>query len=123
MNHIEARDTLFIASGNPENRERPSSGMDASHRAGAPGFLKVLDGSKLVLPDYAGNNLFNTIGNLLVDPRAGLLFVDFSSGALLQLSGTTRIDWDSARVGQYEGARRLIEFELREFVWLEPQAS
>jgi len=63
--------------------------MDASHRGGEPGFVQVLDDNHLLWPDYAGNNHFNTLGNLLVDSRVGLLFVDFAGGHLLQLSGRT----------------------------------
>jgi ferredoxin-NADP reductase len=93
--------------------------MDASHRGGPLGFVTVVDDRTLIIPDYKGNNHFNTIGNLVVDPRAGLLFVDFETGALLQLTGEAEIDWDSPAVADYPGARRLIRFTIEEANLLE----
>ena len=115
---IAAADTFFIASGHRGAGEDPAFGMDASHRGGDPGFVRVLDERHLVFPDYAGNNHYNTIGNLLVDPRAGLLFVDFATGGLLQLTGRTRIDWDSEALADVPGARRLVHFEVEASVEL-----
>ena len=107
---IRAADTLFIATGHRGEGEDPAFGMDASHRGGRPGFVRVEDDQTLLIPDYSGNNHFNTIGNLELDPRAGLLFVDFETGGMLQLSGRTEIDWDSDEVRSFPGARRLIRF-------------
>ena len=115
---IERADTFFIASGYRGDDAARFNGMDASHRGGAPGFVQVLDDARLRFPDYAGNNHFNTIGNLAVDPRAGLLFVDFVTGSLLQLTGRTTIDWDSPEVAKVPGARRLITFEVEAVVEL-----
>jgi hypothetical protein len=80
--------------------------------------VRVASATQLVFPDYAGNNHFNTIGNLLLDPRAGLLFVDFATGSLLQLTGHTTIDWDSEAVARIPAARRLVYFEIEEIVEL-----
>ena len=113
---IATADTFFIASGYRGEGESATFGMDASHRGGDRGFVQVLDDTRLRFPDYAGNNHFNTIGNLLLDPRAGYLFVDFASGSLLQLTGTTSIDWDSADLAKFPGARRLITLEIEEIV-------
>ncbi len=115
---ISQADTFFIASGHPGHGDDPAFGMDASHRGGDPGFVRVLDETRLVFPDYAGNNHFNTIGNLVLDPRAGLLFVDFATGSLLQLTVRTTIDWGSAAVAGVPGARRLITFDIEEVVKL-----
>jgi ferredoxin-NADP reductase/predicted pyridoxine 5'-phosphate oxidase superfamily flavin-nucleotide-binding protein len=114
---IERADTFFIASGHRAG-DAAYFGMDASHRGGEPGFVQVLDEHTLVWPDYAGNNLFNTLGNLLLDPRVGLLFVDFEHGHLLQLSGRAAIDWDSAEVAQTPGARRLVTVTIEAVVEL-----
>ena len=92
---IREADTFFIATGHRGEGDDPRFGMDASHRGGEPGFVRVEGDRRLVFPDYAGNNHFNTIGNLVVDPRAGLLFVDFESGGMLQLTGHAEIDWES----------------------------
>ena len=115
---ISSADTFFIASGHQGERESPTYGMDASHRGGEPGFVEVVSKTRIQFPDYAGNNHFNTIGNLLLDPRAGFLFVDFASGSLLQLTGRTTIDWDSDAVATIPGARRLVALDIEEIVEL-----
>ncbi len=116
---IEGADTFFIATGHRGEGENPTFGMDASHRGGEPGFVRVEGERHVVFPDYAGNSHYNTIGNLVMDPRAGILFVDFERGGLLQLTGRVRIDWDSPELERFPGARRLVHFELDEAVELE----
>jgi predicted pyridoxine 5'-phosphate oxidase superfamily flavin-nucleotide-binding protein len=92
---IARSDTLFVAS-----RSRSSvgddGGLDMSHRGGQPGFVAV-NGDALTVPDFRGNRFFNTLGNLLGDPRASLLFLDFTAGDILQLQGTVTIDWTDRR--------------------------
>ncbi len=85
---IASADTFFIASWHP------GGGADASHRGGRPSFVRVLDERTLEFSDYPGNNMFNTLGNLERYPRAGLLFVRFETGDLLQLTGRARILWE-----------------------------
>jgi ferredoxin-NADP reductase/predicted pyridoxine 5'-phosphate oxidase superfamily flavin-nucleotide-binding protein len=116
---IRCADTFFIATGFRGEGDSETFGMDASHRGGAAGFVRVEGPREIVFPDYAGNNHFNTLGNLLLDPRAGFLFVDFERGDLLQLTGRVRIDWDSAEVARFDGARRLVYLEIEEVVSLE----
>lgn len=99
---IGAADTLFVASVGPGGR------ADASHRGGPPGFVAVLDADHLVLPDYGGNAMFNTLGNLAVDPRVGLVVPDFARGRLLQLTGTATIDWRPDAVAAHPGAERVV---------------
>jgi ferredoxin-NADP reductase/predicted pyridoxine 5'-phosphate oxidase superfamily flavin-nucleotide-binding protein len=115
---IASADTLFVASGYRGEGESPTFGMDASHRGGDPGFVRLEHDTRLIFPDYAGNNHFNTLGNLALDARAGLLFVDFATGSLLQLTGHTTIDWDSEAVARIPGARRLVIFDVEEVVEL-----
>ncbi|MGI9423599.1 MAG: pyridoxamine 5'-phosphate oxidase family protein, partial [Hyphomicrobiaceae bacterium] len=115
---IASADTFFIASGYRDDGENPTFGMDASHRGGDRGFVRVLNDKQLQFPDYAGNNHYNTIGNLVVDSRAGYLFVDFESGNLLQLTGTASIDWDSEELDTFPGARRLVTLEIEEIIEL-----
>jgi uncharacterized protein len=81
-------DTLVIASFHPEG------GADASHRGGFPGFVRVVGDDRLVFPDYSGNNMFNTLGNLVGYPRAGLLFVDFTTGDVLQVTARAKVEPD-----------------------------
>ncbi|MBD2034834.1 pyridoxamine 5'-phosphate oxidase family protein [Leptolyngbya sp. FACHB-321] len=102
-------DTFFIASSHPD-------GADVSHRGGNPGFVQVVKANKLVFPDYAGNNMFNTLGNLFQQPQAGLLFLDFEQGNTLQLTGTAQIIWDSEALAAFAGAQRLIEFEVSQAI-------
>lgn len=106
---ISRSDTMFVAS--------VSSGrkVDVSHRGGRPGFVKSTqegESTVLTMPDYSGNNLFMTLGNLAQDPRAGLAIVDFESGALLSLTGTTSIAWDGADLASFDGAERLVRFTV-----------
>lgn len=85
---------------------RPHRAVDVSHRGGRPGFVHV-EGDRLTIPDFAGNLHFNTLGNLIANPRAGLLFVDFETGDQLQLSGRTGIVTDAHAVASHPGAERL----------------
>jgi uncharacterized protein len=113
---IERADTLFIATAHPE------AGSDVSHRGGRPGFVCVENEKRLLFPDYRGNNMFNTLGNLELNPHAGLLFPDFESGSALQLSGNARVLWDDPRMKQFEGAQRLVEFDIERVIDL-PEAT
>lgn len=103
---IQQADTFFIASYHPQG------GADASHRGGHPGFVRVLKKNELVFPDYAGNNMFNTLGNLVENPQAGLLFINFATGDTLQLTGKAAIALNSKKALQFAGANRLIEFQI-----------
>jgi predicted pyridoxine 5'-phosphate oxidase superfamily flavin-nucleotide-binding protein len=107
---IEHADTFFIASA------QEGSGADASHRGGLSGFVRVMGERTLRFPDYAGNNMFQTLGNISTDPRVGLLFVDFESGTTLQLTGRARILWDREDFHELPGAERAVEVEIEEVV-------
>lgn len=112
---IEQADTLFIAtaySGNGEQAGR-AGGVDVSHRGGKPGFVRVEADGTLTVPDFVGNYFFNTLGNLVVNPRAGLLFIDFDNGDLLYLAVTADIIWDGPEVQSFVGARRLMRFKVQ----------
>lgn len=103
---INQADTFFVAS------YHAGSGADVSHRGGFGGFVQVLDEKTLVWPEYNGNGMFNTLGNIVQNPRIGLLFIDFDSGNTLQLTGAARIEWEKEKVTAFPGAERLVEFEL-----------
>jgi hypothetical protein len=107
---VEHADTFFLATAHP------AVGADVSHRGGRPGFVRASDERTLVWPDYAGNTMFMSLGNLAVNPHAGLLFVDFDSGTTLQLTGRARVDWDAARAAEFPGAQRVVELEIDETV-------
>ncbi|MFD3733389.1 pyridoxamine 5'-phosphate oxidase family protein [Streptomyces sp. NPDC058632] len=104
-------DTFFIATADAQGR------ADASHRGGHPGFLRVLSPTRLRWPDYTGNAMFLTLGNLLVNPRAGLVVPDYRTGDTLHLAGTAEIVWDAGAT-ESAGTGRSVEFTVTEVVEL-----
>jgi predicted pyridoxine 5'-phosphate oxidase superfamily flavin-nucleotide-binding protein len=110
---IRRADTFFVAS--YADMADDHRQVDVSHRGGPPGFVRI-DGQSLVIPDYAGNLFFNTLGNIVVNPRAGLTFVDFETGGLLQLTGDAFIV-DAAAMDLLPGAERMWRFTPRKVVW------
>lgn len=115
---IAMADTLFVAS------RHPTFGADVSHRGGNPGFVRVLDATTLRVPDYRGNGMFNTLGNLRVDPRAGMVIPDFERGRMLQLTGATTLSFDSKDAEQTSGGTgRYWDFRVERFVETSMPAS
>lgn len=112
---ISQADTLFIGSGFLRGENADANGYDASHRNGRPGFVHIDSSTRLRVPDYPGNQFFNTIGNLQKDPRVGLLFVDFATGDLLHLSGTATIDWQASKMGDAL-AQRSIDVDVNNVI-------
>lgn len=109
---IRAADTFFIATAVQEQGGDGRHGVDVSHRGGKPGFVGIEDAHNLIFPDFVGNFFFNTIGNLLVHPRSGLLFVDFASGDLLYLAATAQVIWDGPLVENFAGAQRAVRLHV-----------
>jgi hypothetical protein len=118
---IERSDTFFIATASRRaglGQARPDEteeGIDVSHRGGPRGFVRASDDgptTRLTWPDYRGNFMFNTLGNLEVNPRAGLLFVDFERGAVCSLTGTAEVVWDGPEVRAFQRAERLVRFQV-----------
>ncbi len=114
---ISTADTFFVAS--HSRAGLVDGGFDVSHRGGQPGFVRI-DDDELLVPDFRGNRFFNTLGNLLGDPRAGLLFVDFATGDLLQLQGIVAIDW-AAGAAAPTGTQRQWRCRI-ERGWRRPRA-
>ncbi|MDF0729122.1 pyridoxamine 5'-phosphate oxidase family protein [Pseudomonas entomophila] len=110
---IEQANTFFVASYVTHDDGQRS--VDVSHRGGRSGFVRV-EGNRLTVPDYAGNLHFNTLGNLLANPRAGLLFIDFLTGDVLQLNGRTEVILNSPLIAAFEGAQRLWTLEVEQVV-------
>lgn len=102
---ISRIDTFFVGSADPEGN------ADASHRGGNPGFLQVLSPNRLRWPDYRGNSMFMTLGNISANPRCGLLIPDWDTGTTLQLTGTAEIIWD-------EGPQCSVEFSVDQVIEL-----
>ncbi|AKS31465.1 pyridoxamine 5'-phosphate oxidase family protein [Mycolicibacterium goodii] len=100
---IESADTFFVAT------QADPYGTDASHRGGHPGFVTTSSAHRLSWPEYSGNLMYMTLGNLQVDARAGLLFVDWEQGATLQLTGRARTDWE----------RQVVDFDIEQVVQID----
>ncbi|MFI2317027.1 pyridoxamine 5-phosphate oxidase [Streptomyces sp. CB00072] len=103
---LRAADTFFVATASDRGD------ADASHRGGNPGFVQVLTSRLLRWPDYAGNGMFLTLGNLELNPAAGLLLPGWDTGSSLHLTGFARTVWDADEVARVPGAERLVEFEV-----------
>ena len=114
---IERSDTLFIATAYSDDKthtgkDDPAFSADVSHKGGKPGFVCVEDDRTFIFPDFKGNFIYNTVGNILVNPRAGFLFIDFDSRDLLYLTGCAEIVGEGEEVNAFSGAERLIRFRL-----------
>jgi predicted pyridoxine 5'-phosphate oxidase superfamily flavin-nucleotide-binding protein len=116
---IERSDTLFIATAYLEGPDTAARGADVSHRGGKPGFVRVEDDRTFVFPDFSGNLHFNTVGNILLNPKAGFLFIDFERGDLVYMTGHTEIVWDGEKIEDYAGAERLIRFRTEKVIHVE----
>ena len=112
---IAQADTFFVAS--YVDAEDGTRQVDVSHRGGRPGFVRIDQDGTLTIPDFNGNSFFNTLGNFLVNPKAGLVFVDFSTGDELQLTGDARVILDSPEIAAFHGAERLWQFKPRRVIF------
>ncbi len=113
---IRSADTFFVASAHPER------GVDTSHRGGNRGFVRVLDERRLRIPDYTGNSMFNTLGNFMANPHAGLVFLDFARSRTLQLIGRPGVMWDlDDPFKETGGTRRYWDLDIER--WLETDLS
>jgi ferredoxin-NADP reductase/predicted pyridoxine 5'-phosphate oxidase superfamily flavin-nucleotide-binding protein len=112
---IAGADTFFVAS--YFDREDGHRQVDVSHRGGKPGFVRLTEDGSLTIPDFAGNLFFNTLGNILVNGRAGLVFADFETGDVLQLAGDAEVLLDSHETAAFQGAERLWRFTPRRIVY------
>lgn len=117
---ISGADTFFIAtSGQPADDDTLGQhGADVSHRGGKPGFVRIDDAQTLTWPDFLGNFHFNTLGNLEINPRAGLLFADFARGDLLYIAGRAEVIWDGAELAAFTGAERLVRLHVERVIRL-----
>jgi uncharacterized protein len=115
---ISAADTFFVSSYVEDAAGRH---VDASHRGGKPGFVRINADGSLTIPDFAGNLHFNTFGNFMLNPKAGLVFPDFATGDMLHLTGDAELVLESDEIAAFQGAERLWVFRPRKVV-LRPQA-
>jgi predicted pyridoxine 5'-phosphate oxidase superfamily flavin-nucleotide-binding protein len=110
---IANADTFFIASSFDDGQALSNRGVDISHRGGEAGFVAMNAKGKLLVEDYVGNGFFNTIGNLLHNPIASLLFFDWQKGHILQLTASCEILWNDDKKTQSSeknNAKRILRF-------------
>jgi len=99
---------FFLATADADGR--PS----CSYKGGDPGFVRVLDERTLAFPNYDGNGMYLSLGNTLVNPEVGLLFVAFERGRRLRLHGTASIDPGDELLGELPGAQCVVRVRARE---------
>jgi predicted pyridoxine 5'-phosphate oxidase superfamily flavin-nucleotide-binding protein len=112
-------DTFFLASAHPQaaHARQRAEGVDVSHRGGPPGFVHFTAETSFVIPDFKGNNFFNTLGNLRLSPLAGLLFMDFTRGDVLQVEARTHTRTASHPFAGAEGTGRVVQFDVQRTRW------
>ncbi|HEU0197595.1 MAG TPA: pyridoxamine 5'-phosphate oxidase family protein [Nevskiaceae bacterium] len=125
-------DTFFIASAYLGEDAGAARGVDVSHKGGWPGFVRLDDARNFTVPDFIGNSYFNTLGNLILNPLAGLLFIDFATGDVLYVAARAEILWNDPQATAVRGAQRLVRFHVTRvrrtaaalpFTWSEPEYS
>ena len=110
---IAAADAFFVATyADREDRRQ----VDVSHRGGKAGFVRIAEDGTLTIPDFNGNLFFSTLGNILLNGKAGLVFIDYASGDMLQMTGDAEVILDSPEIAAFQGAERLWTFRPRRIV-------
>jgi len=99
---IESRPLFFLATADADGRP------DCSYKGGLPGFVRVLDANTLAFPSYDGNGMFKSLGNVLVNPHVGLLFIDFESPKRLRVNGRATMDEADPLLADYPGAQVIV---------------
>lgn len=107
---IEAADAFFVAT-YADRKERRQ--VDVSHRGGKAGFVRIAGDGTLTVPDFNGNLFFSTLGNIVLNGKAGLVFIDYESGDMLQMTGDAAVVLDSPEIAAFQGAERLWTFRPR----------
>jgi predicted pyridoxine 5'-phosphate oxidase superfamily flavin-nucleotide-binding protein len=99
---IEHCAMFFLATADADGRP------DCSYKGGMPGFVRVVDDQTLVFPDYDGNGMFRSLGNVLVNPHVGLLFIDFERPGRIRVNGVAGIQADDPLLDDYPGAQLIV---------------
>ena len=105
---IEAADCFFLATADPDGRP------DCSYKGGDRGFVKVVDERTIAFPNYDGNGMYLSMGNLSLNPAVGLLFIDFERGHRMRLNGDASIDLDDPLASQWPEAQFVVRVRARE---------
>ena len=104
---IHDRDMFFLATADADGRPT------CSYKGGEPGFVRVLDPRTVAFPNYDGNGMYLSTGNVLVNPAVGMLFIDFEKGHRMRLEGQATIDLDDPLVAQYPEAQFVVRVRAR----------
>ena len=99
---IESRPLFFLSTADAVGRP------DCSYKGGLPGFVRTIDSNTLVFPSYDGNGMFKSLGNVLVNPHVGLLFIDFESPKRLRVNGRATVDGNDPLLGEFAGAHLMV---------------
>jgi hypothetical protein len=100
---IERSPMFFLATTSPDGWP------DCSYKGGQPGFVKVTDERTLAFPNYDGNGMFRSLGNVLLNPKVGLLFIDFEHPNRMRINGTASLHDDPELVAGFEGAQLVVQ--------------
>src|SRR5947199_1713708 len=96
---------FFLATADAEGQP------DVSYKGGMPGFVQILDDRTLAFPDYDGNGMFKSLGNILANPKVGLLFIDFEHPSRLRVSGTASVSTDDPLLTEFTGAQAIVRVQ------------
>jgi predicted pyridoxine 5'-phosphate oxidase superfamily flavin-nucleotide-binding protein len=105
---IEARDMFFLATADAQGRP------NCSYKGGDPGFVRVVDDRTIAFPNYDGNGMYLSTGNVLENPEVGILFIDFQRGHRMRLNGTARVELDDPLLAEYPEAQFVVRVAARE---------
>ena len=105
---IRAADCFYLATADRQGQP------DCSYKGGLPGFVTVLSDTELAFPSYDGNGMFRSLGNILVNPAVGMLFVSYAEPGRLRVNGTARVSHDAPDVAEYPGANAVIYVTIRQ---------
>ena len=104
---IESRPLFFLATADAQGHP------DCSHKGGLPGFVRVVDRQTIAFPSYDGNGMFKSLGNLLVNPHVGLLFIDFESPKRLRVNGEASVHDDDPLLAEFVGAQLMVRVRAK----------
>jgi hypothetical protein len=105
---LESRDFFFLATSDAQGRP------NCSYKGGDPGFVRVPDHHTVAWPNYDGNGMYLSMGNLLVNPQVGLLFIDFEEGTRVRVNGQASIARDDPLLADFPEAQFMVRVRARE---------
>ncbi|MDP2322483.1 MAG: pyridoxamine 5'-phosphate oxidase family protein, partial [Gammaproteobacteria bacterium] len=107
---LEGAVFFFLATSSPDGR------CDCSFKGGGPGLIRILDARKFAFPDFDGNGAFMSLGNILLNPHVGCLFIDFNDGGRLRVNGRAEIVEQGPVLAYFPGATRVVLVNIEQVV-------